>query len=458
MSTELSPAHYDLGIKRDLGNGLLLRWSEANDTEEIVYLTSMVFRDGADEPPNTQLGNLVRELMSGRHPLMESRDFVLVEDTQRTEHRIIACTCFWSQMWEYEGIPFGFGRPEIVATDPDYRNRGLVRFLFEEIHARSDAEGHLAQGITGIRYFYRQFGYEYALNLGGRRITNLSRIPAAKENEPEPYTLRDATEEDIPLILELYDRPRRESIVSSPIEAHWLRYHIRTWNVIETEDNWHLQIIIDLTEMALGFLLTPIVRWEEHMEVFALEVRPEVNLQTVLPPILRALAVQGQQLRVKPGAGPLHEIGFSLGVTHPVYEVLGSVLTTRLVPPYAWYVRVPDVPRFLRHIAPALERRLLESPLGRYSGELHINLYRGGLRLVFEEGTMKLAESWRNPAYSTIEDAGFPPLVFLQLLFGYRSLDDLRYAFPDVRIVKDEAELVLKTLFPMKPSWVVPLG
>ena len=133
MSTELSPAHYDLGIKRALGNGLLLRWSEANDTEEIVYLTSMVFRDDADEPPNTQLGNLVRELMSGRHPLMGSRDFVVVEDTQRTEHRIIACTCFWSQMWEYEGIPFGFGRPEIVATDPDYRNRGLVRFLFEEI-------------------------------------------------------------------------------------------------------------------------------------------------------------------------------------------------------------------------------------------------------------------------------------------------------------------------------------
>jgi hypothetical protein len=43
------------------------------------------------------------------------------------------------------------------------------------------------------------------------------------------------------------------------------------------------------------------------------------------------------------------------------------------------------------------------------------------------------------------------------LLFGYRSLDELRYAFPDVW-VKDEAELVLKTLFPMKPSWVVPMG
>ncbi len=457
MSTELSPAHYDLRVKRDLGNGLLLRWSEANDTEEIAYLTSMVFRDGADEPPNTHLENLVPELMSGRHPLMGPRDFIVVEDTRRTAHRIVACTCFWSQTWEYEGIRFGFGRPEIVATDPDYRNRGLVRTLFEEIHARSEAEGHLAQGITGISYFYRQFGYEYALNLDGRRVTNLSLIPAAKANEPEPYTLRDATEGDIQLILELYDRRRRESIVTSPIEANWLRYHLRMWNVLETDDNWHLQIIIDHAGMALGFLLTPVVRWRKHMAVFALEVRPEVNLSAVLPPILRALAVQGQQLKAKPGAGPLHEISFNLGVTHPVYDVLGSALTTRRVPPYAWYVRVPDVPRFLRHIAPVLERRLLESPLGRYSGELHITLYRSGLRLAFEDGTLKLAESWRSPAYSTIEDAGFPPLVFLQLLFGYRSLDDLRYAYPDVW-VKDEAELVLKTLFPMKPSWVVPLG
>ena len=457
MSAELSPAHYDLDVKRNLGNGLLLRWSEANDTEEIVYLTSMVFRDSVDDPPNSHLENLVPELMSGRHPLQGPHDFVVVEDTRRIEHRIVACTCFWSQTWEYEGIRFGFGRPEIVATDPDYRNRGLVRALFEEIHARSEAEGHLAQGITGISYFYRQFGYEYALHLGGRRITSLSLIPAAKENEPEPYTLRDATEEDIPLILELYDRRRRESIVTSPIEVNWLTYHLKMWNVVETDDSWHLQIIIDRAGMAVGFLLTPVVRWGKQMEVYALEVRPEVNLQAVLPPILRALAVQGQQLQAKPGAGPLHEISFTLGVTHPMYDVLGDALTTRRVPPYAWYVRVPDVPRFLRHIAPVLERRLLESPLGRYSGELHITLYRGGLHLVFQGGTLKLAEFWRSPAYSTIEDAGFPPLVFLQLLFGYRSLDDLRYAFPDVR-VKDEAELVLKTLFPMKPSWVVPLG
>src|SRR5258708_11349865 len=175
-----------------------------------------------------------------------------------------------------------------VQRDRGYRKRGLVRTLFEELHARSDAEGHRAQGITGIRYFYRQFGYEYALNLDGRRVTNLSLIPAAKENEPEPYTLRDATEEDIPLIQELFDRRGRESIVTSPIEANWLRYHLKMWNVVEADGNWHLQIIIDRAGMAAGFLLTPVVRWGKHMAVFALEVRPEVNLPAALPRISRA--------------------------------------------------------------------------------------------------------------------------------------------------------------------------
>ncbi|HYA99550.1 MAG TPA: GNAT family N-acetyltransferase [Ktedonobacteraceae bacterium] len=455
MSIELPYAHYDLNMTRDLGNGLCLRWSTPEDTEELAYLTSMVFRDSEDAPPNTNLGNLMREFMSGQHPLMGPRDFVIVEDTRRSEHRIVACTCYWSQAWEYEGIHIGLGRPEIVATDPAYRNRGLVRALFEEVHARSETQGDLAQGITGIGYFYRQFGYEYALNLGGRCTTNLSLIPQAKE--PEPYVLRDAGEADISFILSLYDRRRRESIVSMPMEERWLRYHIKTWNVIETDDNWHLQIVSDRAGTAMGFLLTPVVRWGRQVEVYACEIVPEANMQAVVPSILRAVAAQGAHLRAKPGTEPLSEVSFNLGATHPVYEVLGSALTSRRYAPYAWYVRVPDVPRFLRHIAPVLERRLAESPLGRFTGELCITLYRGGLHLVFEDGTLMLVEPWRSPSYGGSEDAGIPPLVFLQLLFGYRSLDDLRFAFPDVW-VKDEAELLLKTLFPMKPSWVLPIG
>ncbi len=43
-----------------------------------------------------------------------------------------------------------------------------------------------------------------------------------------------------------------------------------------------------------------------------------------------------------------------------------------------------------------------------------------------------------------------------QILFGYRSLDELRYAFPDVW-ASSEAEQLLNVLFPTRPSWVMQL-
>jgi hypothetical protein len=89
-----------------------------------------------------------------------------------------------------------------------------------------------------------------------------------------------------------------------------------------------------------------------------------------------------------------------------------------------------------------------------YTGELTLDFYRGGMHLVFDKGRIMHIEPWHAPAYRNNADASCPALVFLQLLFGYRSLDELRYAFPDVHVEKSEAGVVLNTLFPKKFSWV----
>ena len=110
---------------------------------------------------------------------------------------------------------------------------------------------------------------------------------------------------------------------------------------------------------------------------------------------------------------------------------------------------------FLRHIAPVLERRLANSAAAFYTGELTLDFFRSGLRMVFDRGHITHIEPWRAPAYrNNNADAICPALVFLQLLFGYRSLDELRYAFPDVRVGKSEAEVLLNALFPKRFSWV----
>jgi hypothetical protein len=86
-----------------------------------------------------------------------------------TDGRIISSLNLISQTWAYDGIPFAVGRPELVATLPEYRRRGLVRQQMALIHQKSAARGELVQAITGIPWYYRQFGYEMGLDLGGGR-------------------------------------------------------------------------------------------------------------------------------------------------------------------------------------------------------------------------------------------------------------------------------------------------
>lgn len=445
---------------RDLGGGLVLRWSTPDDTEGLAQLYSAVFRDGPEHPPNRFVASWTHDLMSGRHPLIGPGDFALVEDTDRDA--IVTATCLMSNTWEYAGIPFPVGRPEIVATDPDYRNRGLVRAAFELIHARSAARGDLAQGITGIPYYYRQFGYEYALDLGGSRSVPFSAIPRLKPGEAEPYRLREATPEDLPMVLALYERERARTYHGAPMLVS-IRIDERYWRFTldgfgpESAEAWRTQLILNGEGRTLGYVLTGPRRWDKAIPVFGLSVEPGISLVAVLPAVLRALELQAPGLITsKPDAPPPDTIRFVLGRTHPVYDVLGEALAPRYDPPYAWYVRVPDLPAFIRHIAPALERRLAASVAAGHSGELRLNFYRGGLRLLFEDGRLAAAEDWRAPIWSSNPQGGFPPLVFLQLLFGHRSLAELRHAFPDVW-ASDEATPLLEALFPPQPSWVLPL-
>src|SRR5438045_3116195 len=76
MQTAISTSY-----RRDLGDGLVLRWSTPEDTERIATLHSMVHRDTATDPPNLNVMRVIRRLMNGDHPFMGPRDFGIIEDT-----------------------------------------------------------------------------------------------------------------------------------------------------------------------------------------------------------------------------------------------------------------------------------------------------------------------------------------------------------------------------------------
>jgi hypothetical protein len=443
----------DVQVLRDLGDGLILRRALAADTEALATFNAEIHRDPTQGGPDWRAGIWTRDMMQGRVAGMTSRDFTIVEDSRRK--MIVSSCCLIPQTWTYAGIPFGVGRPELVGTHPEYRNRGLVRVQFELMHRASAEQGHLMQGITGIPYYYRQFGYEMAVDLGGSQTGPRALVPKLPEGQAEPYRLRPAAEADLSLILRLAGQASGRSLLAAVRDAGLWRYEMHG----RSPDNANGRIVRILETAggdAVGLVVHFPVVWRNMMSAMLAEVLPGLSWLDAASSLLRYLAAYGQA-RTAAGDEPCEWVGLSLIEDHPLLRVAGDWLP-RSNKPYGWYLRVPDLPAFLRLIRPVLEERLAASPAPGHTGVLKLSFYRSGLRLAFEGGRLAAIEPWQpEPEPGDTGDAGFSGLSFLQLLFGYRNLDELRHIFPDCWVHGVASRVLLEALFPRQPSAVWPI-
>lgn len=436
-----------IALPLELDGGLILRRSTAADADRLAAFNVSIHSDNPAEPQHS-LDSWTRDLLSGRHPTFSPQDFTIVEDP--ASGRIVSSLCLIPQIWTYEGIPLKVGRPELVGTDPEFRKRGLVRKQFEVAHAWSQARGELLQAITGIPYYYRQFGYEMGLELGGMRSGYLSTaVKELKEGESEPFPIRPAREADLGWISAIDQRGSQRYEISVPrSQAEWL-YELNGRRP-DSANGSKLFVIEDANAKAVGFFCTPTEPWLGGTigVCTALELEAGVSWQRVAPGLLRFLRQEGESVAASLKK-TCDRVGFSLGTEHPIYAVLKELLPIERKP-YAYYVRVPDLAAFLRTIAPALEARLAASAAVDFDGELKLGFYRKGLVLKFEHGRLAAVEPYQPTSWSNA-DAAFPDQTFLQLLFGYRDLEELGYAFADCW-ANPTGRLLLEALFPKKPS------
>ena len=439
-------------VLRDLGDGLVLRRASAEDVDALCELNANVLRDPDEKEPNQRVVIITRDLMERSHPTFGDGGFTLVEDT--STGAIVSALCLVPQTWSYGGVEFGVGRPELVATDPQYRRRGLVRAQFEVVHEWSAQLGHWVQAITGIPWFYRQFGYGMALDLGGGREGFRASIPKLKEGAEEPYQVRLATEKDLPFLVETYRGVGERYLVTCVRDKAQWRYEL-SGRSQENGDRREICVVEDTGGEPVGLVTHGSRLWRQTLPVFAYELAAGVSWLAVTPSILRYLEATGASYEEKDDKQDFALFAFWLETEHPVYDAIRNwIPQTRR--PYAWYVRVADLPGFVRHIAPVLESRLTDSYLVGHTGEVKLSFYTDGLRLEFEQGRLKTAEAWR-PEHLESGAAFFPDHTFLQLLFGFRTLEELRRARADCWGEDNEARALLEVLFPRQASHVWPL-
>ncbi len=436
-------------VIRHLGDGLVLRRSSAADRERIAAFHANTLLGPDETPPLERIHYWLLDMLGGEHPTGRPGDFLYVEEA--ASGRIVSSVGLFSATWTYDGVEIPVGQPDVVSTSPEFRRRGLVAAQFVEVHAWSERQGHLMQVIPGIPWYYRQFGYEYALNLEGGRLAYRANVPELPEGATGSFTLRPLTEADIPFLDGLYRQACARSLVAVPRDAAFWRYDAfgRHEKSGLASDHWVI-VPEGRPDAPVGAAILARRLWGTQLGVRFLEIAPGTAPVSVAPSLLRALDARGSQMAAD--AGKVYDaILFDLGAEHPFFDAIASVLP-REMKPYAWYVRIPDLPRFLNAIAPALERRLAASPEAGWNGDLRLNFYRSGVRLRVAGGRVT-AEAWQ-PEYAEDGDALFPDLTFLKVLMGYRSLADVQYAYPDCIVESLIAKALLPVLFPRRHSHV----
>ncbi|MGZ6346785.1 MAG: GNAT family N-acetyltransferase, partial [Anaerolineales bacterium] len=438
-------------ILRNLGDGLILCRSMAIDADALGEFNSRIHSDDGFDKPDLRVGAWTRDLVARPHPTFHEDNCTLV--VEAGTGKIISSMNLIPQTWAYEGIPFGAGRPELVGTLAEFRNRGLVRAQFEEVHKWSAENGHLLQGITGIPFYYRLFGYEMALELGGGRTGFEPQLPALKEGESEPFTIRAANDADIPFIMEAYAHGGLRRLITCVRDENNWRYELSGMHEQNVERLEFRILENPGTHEPVGYFTHPWYDWDTGLAAFHYELKPGVSWLETTPTVARYLWKTGETYSKRDSKPAIRTTySFWFGSEHPAYEVFRERLP-RLRDPYAWYIRVPDLPAFLCQIAPALERHIAESAIVGYSGEARISFYHSGVRLVLDKGRLVTIESWK-PCHEDQGNAAFPNVSFLQLVFGYRSFEELEQSYADCTYKDDERRILLSTLFPKKASSV----
>jgi hypothetical protein len=430
-------------LLKELGDGLVLRAARPDDAEQVVVLSGELHAEPGSTGPDEAIIEWTRDLFDLAHPTFRIDDTTVVEDT--TTGRIVSTVFTIPQWWTYAGTLLSVSRPELVATDPAYRRRGLIRAQFDAIHQRGDNAGEMLQFITGIPWYYRQFGYDYALDMPPHPTVRVGNTPIASDPR---WSLRPATPDDVAFLarVDSATAARSASLRCVRDEATWQLEMARRPGALL---GCGIFVIEQLespgsTPSPIGYAVHQNRAWGSQLPLRAFELLPG---QSWLGPTAAVLAHAQQAARERSLAG----ISLAWPDEHPALRCA----YTRLAPPhganYGLYVRVADAPTFLNAIASVLERRLAASPATNFSGDLRLDFYVDGLMMSFKDGRVASVARWRPDDDDDHGDAGMPRDAFVQMLLGNRSITELEGTVADCSVNSDAGGLLLDVLFPRMP-------
>jgi hypothetical protein len=392
---------------------------KTNDIELTALLSTEVHDAG--------VGEMTRQL-AFNHPDTGSMRWLVVRDN--TSGDIVSTLCLLPWTILYDGVELPAGELGIVGTQKDHRRLGLVSALTGEFDNILRAEGYLLSHIQGIPWFYRQYGYEYAIPLETKVLLEHRHVARAGARS---VIFRKVGEKDIDMLDTFY----RKSIEILDVAAarskeQWSFLLGPSMKMDYAADTY----IIEAGGRPVGYCRVPRKGFGEGLILGECSTLPDDCYQ--------GLFIRLKEIAIEAGKP---YIRLNLGPSHPAVAA-AKELGAQDTGGYAWQIRIPGPAAFLQAIKPSLENRLKASSFASYTGALEINLYRESVSLCVEDGKiLKIAPEASDKKAKGYSSINMPPNLFAPLVLGQKTITECAAFYPDLS-TSPFAKRLFEALFP----------
>jgi len=320
----------------------------------------------------------------------------------------------------------------IVATDPAYQKMGVSSRLTAMFMEEVDKKGYASIFIQGIPYFYRRFGFHYAVPMHSGEF-NFEETENSKQNHDN---IVEASSEETEFLYDqcLEAREQKPGI-----------YRYRTKSLIR-------QSLTDYESLDLKKFYYIVMDNREKKGYFCLKNDPDhVNLEEISEMSAHEYEKVYRFLREK--ASEKGKILLNVPKVSSFVDYLqklsekGEGTLKKDLGDYAWQVLVPDYLRFFEAIKPVLENNVAHSEFKDSTIRFDFNTY--GELIEFNIKNSKI-ELKRKP-WQLTWDINIPPQALVKMIFDNFSVEELAPVIPDLIIKKKELRQLFKILFPKRP-------
>jgi predicted acetyltransferase len=410
------------GYSKKISDNLTLRIA-IDDMNELQRFISFNHAVHQEESLKKYVNRLFLE-----HPQKDEIYWIYIEEND--SNKMVSSIILAPLEWDFDGTLIPICEMDLVGTLTEYRNRGLMGILNELYEVIMEQKGYKLSVIRGIPYYYRRFGYEFALNLDERIVLNKNQI---QSKEMKKVSIRKATRQDLDFIKSIYNKQNEKFFITNVYNQN--NFYHKFMND-DFDENFLSTYLIEINGKLTSFFSVGM----SYDSVGYSLVVPEVNEECMLKIVQFVNTLNKEK----------DQIVFQVNSDTKFSQYICSLGGKKNLG-YGWQIRIPNIKKFLHAISPILEQRIERSSYKGLTQDVVISDYREIFTLIFKNGKIEDIEVKKGYPFPGSCDVQIPNSSLIKLLLSDRTFEEIKYIVRD-SILKPESEKLIKILFPKKPS------